>query len=243
MCRERRRWSDYAACSPLISTPTKSMMSLSAMGTPWNRTAAFPARRAGSDARASSPYTSPKVSSRGSSRSNPREQRLDEFFRGQFAPPPAHPRRRLRSGIRNFPLSFLPGCRGQPRARKPAARKLTTFHYRSPLRRCASTKRQKCMSNLDLLPARTAAMAAEKTLHFAESTAPVQARLSGRFRTFDDRSPPGPSLRRLRVPVHHIAEHASDRKIVCILLGDKPGDPFPDIQRSEVNASCPGERR
>ena len=40
-------------------------------------------------------------------------------------------------------------------------------------------------------------------------------------------------LRRHHVPVHHIAEHASDRETLRILLGDEPGDPFRDVQRGE----------
>ena len=58
---------------PVVTRPRRSMMSLSAIGTPWNLPAALPARRAASAAvaaaRASSAYTSTKAPSLGSRRS------------------------------------------------------------------------------------------------------------------------------------------------------------------------------
>ena len=89
------------------------------------------------------------------------------------------------------------------------------------------------MADLDFLPARSADMAAEETLHFADR--PIIFWSGGQSDSGSLNADRDMDLR-LRcpyIPIHHIAEHASDRKIFRVLFGNEPGKPILDILRSE----------
>ena len=87
--------------------------------------------------------------------------------------------------------------------------------------------------NLDFLPARSADMAAEETLHFADRPIIFWSGGQSHSESLKVDRDVDLRLRCLHIPIHHIAEHTTDRKIFRILLGDEPGKPILDIPGSE----------
>ena len=102
---------------PVVIRPSRSMMSLSAIGTPWKRPTAWPARRA----EVSGPSRGPslvRVYGNEGRRAGYRADRsaqatIRRAARTQARLTPVHPRRRSRSGIRKTASSSLSTAHGE----------------------------------------------------------------------------------------------------------------------------------
>ena len=144
---------------PVVTRPSMSMMSLSAIGTPVEPPRPLP----GTPGEIGLPGGGPRIgrvhgdkgAKPGLEPLDPGEQRLHELFRGEFTR-----RQRIGGGVCGQEFAVL-HCHSSSvdvaRSNGRSESLQVQNSLRAPhARRCASIERQKCMSNLDLLSTRSA---------------------------------------------------------------------------------------